>query len=158
MKIISATSETPGMTKEEVDKFLAGNLMLQMATIDKQGEPNIQPVWFYYDKKGEKLLVTTSKLAKKVQNLRNKPSLYFSVDDENFPYKGVKGRGSVNIIEDSNRAVSEGDKISMKYLGTLDHPIAKMITEHSKKGDNVLIEVSPKFFSTWDYSKSTTSI
>ena len=146
------------MTKEEVDKFLAGNLMLQMATIDKQGEPNIQPVWFYYDKKGEKLLVTTSKLAKKVQNLRNKPSLYFSVDDENFPYKGVKGRGSVNIIEDSNRAVSEGDKISMKYLGTLDHPIAKMITEHSKKGDNVLIEVSPKFFSTWDYSKSTTSI
>jgi PPOX class probable F420-dependent enzyme len=158
MKIISATSETPGMTKEEVDKFLAGNLMLQMATIDKQGEPNIQPVWFYYDKKGEKLLVTTSKLAKKVQNLRNKPSLYFSVDDENFPYKGVKGRGSVNIIEDSNRAVSEGDKISMKYLGTLDHPIAKMITEHSKKGDNVLIEVSPKFFSTWDYSKSNTSI
>jgi general stress protein 26 len=146
------------MTKEEVDKFLAGNLMLQMATIDKQGEPNIQPVWFYYDKKGEKLLVTTSKLAKKVQNLRNKSSLYFSVDDENFPYKGVKGRGSVNIIEDSNRAVSEGDKISMKYLGTLDHPIAKMITEHSKKGDNVLIEVSPKFFSTWDYSKSTTSI
>ena len=158
MKIISATSETPGMTKEEVDKFLAGNLMLQMATIDKQGEPNIQPVWFYYDKKGEKLLVTTSKLAKKVQNLRNKPSLYFSVDDENFPYKGVKGRGSVNIIEDSNRAVSEGDKISMKYLGTLDHPIAKMITAHSKKGENVLIEISPKFFSTWDYSKSTTSI
>ena len=158
MKIISATSETPGMTKEEVDKFLAGNLMLQMATIDKQGEPNIQPVWFYYDKKREKLLVTTSKLAKKVQNLRNKPSLYFSMDDENFPYKGVKGRGSVNIIEDPNRAVSEGDKISMKYLGTLDHPIAKMITEHSKNGDNVLIEVSPKFFSTWDYSKSTTSI
>src|ERR671922_64120 len=158
MKIISATSETPGMTKEEVDKFLAGNLMLQMATIDKQGEPNIQPVWFYYDKKGEKLLVTTSKLAKKVQNLRNKPSLYFSMDDENFPYKGVKGKGSVTIIADPNRTVSEGEKISLKYLGTLDHPIAKMITEHSKKGDNVLIEVSPKFFSTWDYSKSNTSI
>jgi nitroimidazol reductase NimA-like FMN-containing flavoprotein (pyridoxamine 5'-phosphate oxidase superfamily) len=158
MKIISATSETPGMTKEEVDRFLASNLMLQMATIDEQGEPNIQPVWFYYDKNREKLLITTSKLAKKVQNLRNKPILYFSIDDENFPYKGVKGKGSMTIIADPNRTVSEGDKISMKYLGTLDHPIAKMITEHSKKGENVLIEISPKFFSTWDYGKSTAGV
>ena len=41
----------------------------------------------------------------------------------------------------------------MKYLGTLDHPLAKMITENSKNGDNVLIEISPKFFSTWDFGK-----
>jgi hypothetical protein len=41
----------------------------------------------------------------------------------------------------------------LKYLGTLDHPIAKMISEGSKRGDNVVIEISPKFFSTWDYGK-----
>jgi hypothetical protein len=35
------------------------------------------------------LLVTTSKIAKKTQNLRNKPGLYFSIDDGNFLYKGV---------------------------------------------------------------------
>ena len=98
-------------------------------------------------------MVTTSKIARKTKNLRNKPILYFSTDDENFPYKGVKGKGSVTIVEDPKRTVSEGEKISMKYLGTLDHPIAKMITESSKNGDNVLIEISPKFFSTWDYSK-----
>jgi hypothetical protein len=40
--------ETPGMTKEEVDRFLESKLMLQMSTIDEQGESNIQPVWFYY--------------------------------------------------------------------------------------------------------------
>jgi nitroimidazol reductase NimA-like FMN-containing flavoprotein (pyridoxamine 5'-phosphate oxidase superfamily) len=153
MKIISATTETPAMTNEEVDRFLESKLMLQMSTIDEQGEPNIQPVWFYYDKNREKLLITTSKLAKKTQNLRKKPILYFSIDDENFPYKGVKGKGSVNIVEDPGRTVTEGDQISMKYLGTLDHPIAKMITEHSKKGENVIIEISPKFFSTWDYGK-----
>ncbi len=154
MRIISATTETPGMTKEEVDRFLESKLMLQMSTIDEQGEPNIQPVWFYHDKNREKLLITTSKLAKKTQNLRKKPILYFSIDDENFPYKGVKGKGSVTIVEDPDRTVSEGDQISIKYLGTLDHPIAKMITEHSKKGENVVIEISPKFFSTWDYGKA----
>ena len=59
----------------------------------------------------------------------------------------------MNIVDDPNRTVPEGDKISMKSLDTLDHPIAKMITEHSRRGENVLIEISPKFFSTWDYSK-----
>jgi PPOX class probable F420-dependent enzyme len=153
MKIITATTATPGMTKEEIDRFLESKLMLQMSTIDEHGEPNIQPVWFYYDKNREKLLITTSKMSKKTQNLRNKPILYFSIDDENFPYKGVKGKGTVSILEDPNKTVSQADSISMKYLGTLDHPIAKMITENSKKGDNVLIEISPKFFSTWDYGK-----
>ena len=41
----------------------------------------------------------------------------------------------------------------MKYLGTLDHPVAKMITEGAKNGEIVLVEISPKFFSTWDYGK-----
>jgi hypothetical protein len=59
----------------------------------------------------------------------------------------------VTIIEEPDRTVLEGEKISLKYLGTLEHPIAKMITEHSKKGDNVVIEINPKFFSTWDYGK-----
>jgi S-ribosylhomocysteine lyase LuxS involved in autoinducer biosynthesis len=52
-----------------------------------------------------------------------------------------------------NKVVPQADKISMKYLGTLNHPIAKMITDSSKKGEVVIVEISPKFFSAWDYSK-----
>ena len=59
----------------------------------------------------------------------------------------------MTIIEDTERTTSEAEKINVKYLGTLDHLIAKMITEHSKKRDNVVIEISPNFFSTWDYGK-----
>jgi len=77
MKIVNATSEIPSMTREEVERFLESKLNLQMAIIDEHGEPNIQPVWFYYDKNGEKLSITTSKLAKKTQNLQNKPTIYF---------------------------------------------------------------------------------
>jgi PPOX class probable F420-dependent enzyme len=141
------------MTREEAERFLESKLNLQLATLDEQGEPNIQPVWFYYDQNREKLTITTSKSAKKTQNLRNKPAVYFSIDDENLPYKGVKGKGLVTIVEDPDRVVLQADKISMKYLGTLDNPIAKRRTDHSKKGENVVIEISPKFFSTWDYGK-----
>lgn len=154
MKILAATSEIPSMTREEAETFLESKLNLQIATIDEQGEPNIQPVWFYYDKNTEKLIITTSKSAKKTRNLRNKPSVYYSIDDENLPYKGVKGKGIVTIVEDPDRVVTQADRISMKYLGTLDHPIAKMITDSSKKGEVVVIEISPKFFSTWDYGKT----
>ena len=118
MKLITANNRIPNMAKEEIDRFLESKLMLQMSTIDEKGEPNIQPVWFHYDNNREKFLIITYKTYKKIQNLRNKPILYFSIDDGNFPYKGVKGKGLANIVEDPNRTVPEGDKISMKYLGT----------------------------------------
>ena len=153
MKIFDATSGIPGMTREEAERFLESKLNLHIASIDEKGEPNIQPVWFFYDKDQGKLLITTSKLAKKTQNLRRKPTLYFSIDNENPPYKGVKGKGIATIMEDPNRIVPQADKISMKYLGTLDHPAAKEMADRSKKGEGVLVEISPKFFSTWDFGK-----
>jgi predicted pyridoxine 5'-phosphate oxidase superfamily flavin-nucleotide-binding protein len=65
MKIFDATSGIPGMTREEAERFLESKLNLHIASIDEKGEPNIQPVWFFYDKDQGKLLITTSKLAKK---------------------------------------------------------------------------------------------
>jgi hypothetical protein len=159
MKVVNATYEIPGMTREEAERFLESKLNVQLATIDEKGEPNIQPVWFYYDKDEEKLLMTTSKLAKKTQNLQRRPTIYFSIDyenydDENLPPRGVKGKGTATIVEgDPNRIIPQADRISVKYLGTLDHPVAKMITDGIKKGEIVLVEITPKFFSTWDYSK-----
>ncbi len=153
MKIISAITGTPSMSKEEINTFLENKLNLQIGTIDDEGDPNIQPVWFNYDKNREKFLIITPKAAKKIKNLRKKPNVYFSVDDENLPYKGVKGKGIATVIEDAIKAVSQAKEINMKYLGTLDHPIPKMILESAKKGNHVVVEINPKFFSTWDFAK-----
>ena len=43
----------------------------------------------------------------------------------------------------------------MKYLGTLEHSLAKMIIENTKNGTEVVIELVPKFFSVWDFSKAS---
>jgi PPOX class probable F420-dependent enzyme len=153
IKILTANSAIPSMTREEAERFLESKLNLQIATIDEKGEPNIQPVWFYYDKDEGKLLVLTSKVAKKTQNLSNRPNIYFSIDDENPPYKGVKGKGTAAVVEDPNLIVPQAEKISMKYLGTLDHPAAKEMADRSKNGEGVLVKISPKFFSTWDFGK-----
>jgi hypothetical protein len=39
----------------------------------------------------------------------------------------------------------------MKYLGTFEHPLAKMIIENTKTGTEVVIGIAPKFFSAWDF-------
>jgi nitroimidazol reductase NimA-like FMN-containing flavoprotein (pyridoxamine 5'-phosphate oxidase superfamily) len=59
VKILKASPEIPGMTKEEADRFLENKLNLQFATIDNKGDPNIHPVWFYYDKDEKKLFIMT---------------------------------------------------------------------------------------------------
>jgi general stress protein 26 len=153
MKIISAISGTPSMSEVQVGRFLESKLNLQFGTIDEEGDPNIQPVWFDYDKEKEKLMLITPKAAKKVRNLRSNPNVYFSIDDENYPYKGVKGKGIATIIEDPIKTVPEAEKMNIKYLGTLDHPIPKMILESAQKGSHIVIEIDPKFFSTWDFAK-----
>ncbi len=153
MKTLKAIPEIPSMTMEEADLFLESKLNLQFATVDNKGDPNIQPVWFYYDKNTKKIFIMTGKKTTKSQNVRERPTIYFCVEDGNSPYKGVKGKGVSTISDDLQRVISISNVIIVKYLGTLDNPMAKAISERSKSGEGIIIEITPKFFSTWDFGK-----
>src|SRR6187200_2235842 len=136
------------VTEAEVNELLESKLNIQIATIDQEGYPTIQPLWFLYDKDSGKIYTATQKMTKKVQNIRRNPDkIYFSVDDENYPYKGVKGKAVARISEDIQENISVVRKINTKYLGTLEHPLAKMIIENTTNGIEVVIEIIPKFFS-----------
>lgn len=50
--------------------------------------------------------------------------------------------------------VSIAEKINIKYLGTLEHPLARMLMEFAQNGTEILLEISPRFFSTWDFAKA----
>jgi general stress protein 26 len=101
-----------------------------------------------YDKESSKIFMDTEKMSKKGQNLRRNPDkVYFSIDDDNYPYKGVKGRAGAEISEDIQRNLPIVEKINIKYLGTNEHPLAKMIMDSTKNGITVVIELTPKFFS-----------
>jgi general stress protein 26 len=155
MKIVNARTDFGPMSEAEVDSFLESKLNIQLATIDEMGDPNIQPLWFYFDRNSNKLYVTTGKTTKKVQNIRRNPNkIYFSVDDEKPPMKGVKGKAKITIFEDPQKILPIAEKIYLKYLGTLDHPDAKRLLEYARNGDTVLLEINPRFFSAWDLGKT----
>jgi len=71
-----------------------------------------------------------------------------------MPNTGVKGRGTAIIIKDLGRALPLSEKIITKYLGDLNGKTAKNMVDEVKKGSEVLVEITPQYFSTWDYSKS----
>ena len=76
--------------------------------------------------------------------LQSKLNLQLATIDEN----------GARIIEDHQKVVSMAEKINIKYLGTLEHPLAKMLMEFAQNGTEILLEISPKFFSTWDFAKA----
>jgi general stress protein 26 len=115
----------------------------------------IHPLWFLYDKESGKIYAGTQKTTKKVQNIRTNPDkIYFSVGDENYPYRGLKVKAVARISEDIQENLSIVTKINMKYLGTLEHPLAKMIIENTRNRIEVVIDIVPKFSSAWDFGKA----
>jgi nitroimidazol reductase NimA-like FMN-containing flavoprotein (pyridoxamine 5'-phosphate oxidase superfamily) len=143
----------PGMDQSEIDTFLVSSKTpLRLGTTNSKGEPNIHPVWYHY--MTNRLYLMSYKDAVKVRNLKHNKTIYFSVDTDAMPNKGVKGKGTATIIKDTAKALSLSEKIVAKYLGDLDSNMAKNMIDEVKKGSEVLVEITPQYFSTWDYTKS----
>lgn len=100
----------------------------------------------------QKIYFDTGKQTKKLANICRNSRVYFSFDIEEYPYKCVKGKANTVISEDPARNVPLVEKIATKYLGVLDHPLAKDLVDVAKKGSSVVVELTPKYYSTWDFA------
>jgi nitroimidazol reductase NimA-like FMN-containing flavoprotein (pyridoxamine 5'-phosphate oxidase superfamily) len=142
------------LSESEIIKFLLDSkLNLHLGTIDPDRYPNIHPTWYIYDDTKDVILVETAKQSKKTSNLKKNDKIYFCVDDGNPPYKGIRGKGNVRISSDPETNLPIAEKIMLKYLGSTDHPMAKILLENVRNGNSVILEIKPKYYSTWDYSR-----
>ena len=157
MKILNANPYfgVPLIEQEIKDILTAGTLMIHLGTVDDKGHANIHPAWYYYDTLTKKLYIQTGKQSKKTYNVRNNEIIYFCIDDQNPPYKGVRGKASVKIHEDVNFNTPVAEKILIKYLGNLQHPSAQTLLAAQSKGQLVILELSPIYYSAWDNAKQT---
>jgi general stress protein 26 len=153
MKIMNAS---PGMgtplTEDEIISFLTNSkLNIHIATLDGKGEPNIHPTWYYFDAENRKFYIDTSRTSKKIENLNTRNLVYYCVDDPNQPYKGVRGKGKVRMYEDVTHNIPIAEKIMVRYLGSLAHPMATSLMSNVKNGESIILEITPDYYSTWDY-------
>jgi nitroimidazol reductase NimA-like FMN-containing flavoprotein (pyridoxamine 5'-phosphate oxidase superfamily) len=156
MKILNASEPGLGssLSEEEVRDFLSNSkLFARLGTIDEKEDPNVHPVWYYFD--NDRIYFETGKNSKKVRNIRKRNNIYFCIDETSPPYKGVRGKGIAIISEDISRNVAIAEKIMIKYTGSLDNNMAKFLMDTIKRGEAVIIEIIPLFYATWDHGKGT---
>jgi hypothetical protein len=159
VKVISAHKEplggSPPMTEEDVKNFLTNNngrLLIHMGTIDEKGEPNVFPTGYYFDRDSDKIYITTPKKSKKISNLRLKSIIAYCIDDPNPPYKGVRGKAKVKISEDISHNMAIAKKLLMSSVGSLEDPRSKWQLSETERGEQVILELTPSYYSTWDLS------
>lgn len=110
-----------GTISPEVAKLIEDKNLAFVATLMKDGSPQITPVWV--DLVDGMILVNTAQGRVKQRNVSRDPRVAISIVDRNNPYHMVTVQG--NVVEQTiDGADSHIDKMAKKYLGVDKYPFA----------------------------------
>ena len=119
---------------EPVARLLHGKNLAFVATLMKDGSPQITPTWVDLD--GNDIVINTAKGRVKEKNLSRDPRIAVAITDQNNPYHMVTIRGKV--INQTTRGADEHiDKLSKKYLDLDKYPL------RSPSEKRIIIKISP---------------
>jgi PPOX class probable F420-dependent enzyme len=90
-----------------------------LATIMKDGSPQVTPVWCDYD--GTHVRVNSAKERLKDKNMRRDKRVALSIQDPENPYRYIAIRGTVEQITQDG-ADAHIDALAKKYLGKERYP------------------------------------
>ncbi len=140
------------MTQEELEEFLSKPILARIATVGKNCTPHIAPVWFIYDNGA--IMIGTLKKTKKIKNIKNNPAVAVAIDtivgeSVSGGAKGARFQGKAELVEKDTLETIQ--KLCIKYLGSLDHPIAEQLLHDPSP--SVVIKLKPQKIVSWDSSK-----
>jgi len=120
---------------EPIAKLLEGRNFAFVATLMKDGWPQITPTWV--DLEDGKILVNTAEGRLKQKNISRDGRVAISVIDHNNPYHMVTVRG--RVVEQMKEGADEHiDKLAKKYLGVDKYPL------RSPKEKRIIIKIIPE--------------
>jgi PPOX class probable F420-dependent enzyme len=93
-----------------------------VATLMRDGSPQVTPVWVDYD--GKYVRVNSALGRVKDKNMRRDPRVSLAIQDPDNPYRYLEIRGKVVEIT-QNGADDHINKLSQKYLGKPVYPYRK---------------------------------
>ncbi|MDG7006900.1 MAG: pyridoxamine 5'-phosphate oxidase family protein [Nitrososphaerota archaeon] len=142
-----------GMSEREARRFLTRcRSTLILGTTDADCSPMIHPVWYYFDTANTRLYFYTDPALKKAANIKERSQVYFDVDCDRWPYKGVKGKGRARLVDAKEGAFSIASKILARYVKK-GQPMIRSVLGKVKTGGYVVFEITPAYFTSWDYGK-----
>lgn len=100
---------------ERAKKLLNGKNFAFVATLNKDGSPQLTPTWV--DTDGANVLVNTAIGRQKSKNVTRDPRVTVGVFDSSNPYEYVSISGKVTKKVTGKAADDHIDKLAMKYTG-----------------------------------------
>jgi PPOX class probable F420-dependent enzyme len=117
----------------ESHRDLLDSQFATLATIGRDGIPQLTEVWFLYDEGELKTSLNTSRL--KTRNLRRRPECSLFLLDLGNPYRYMDVRGRAHIEPDDDYAFAR--KLGTKYGGA-------DVREHDGPGESrVIVTIEP---------------
>ena len=99
---------------ENFRDIFAKKAFAHVATVGRDGTPQVTPVWVDYD--GTHVRFNTARGRVKDKNLQRSPKVALSVQDPDNPYRYVQVRGRVVEMTEKD-ADAHIDALSKKYTG-----------------------------------------
>lgn len=104
-----------GPVPDHFNDLLNGAVLGHLATVDANGRPQVNPVWFIWE--DSQLLIGVKGDTGKLRNLRENPWLALSILDPDNSFRYLELRGEV-VAFDEYRDLSFVNRLSRKYRGT----------------------------------------
>jgi PPOX class probable F420-dependent enzyme len=96
-------------------RILDGKNFAHVATIMKDGSPQVSPVWVY--RHGDNVMISTGVARQKTRNLKRDPRVALSIADVANPFPPLQIRGRVVEIITGEPAVEGFVEVTKKYTG-----------------------------------------
>ncbi len=128
-------SKTVGLD-EESRKLFEGKNFAFVATVNRDGSPQVTPVWVDVD--GKYILVNTAIGRVKQRNAKRDPRVAVAILDHSNPYHMVTVQGRVVDQVKGHSAEQHIDKMAKKYTGQERYPNRRPGEER------VLLRIEPR--------------
>ena len=136
------------LVAQEIDKFISDSkIPIRIAFMKSTNSPSVISLWYVC--KDGKIYCAAQKTAKIVSYLRKSSVCGFEIAADKPPYKGVRGNGTVRILNETGAHVLH--LLMEKYLGEKESTLSKLLRDNSKT--EVAIEITPQKIFHRDYSK-----
>ena len=141
------------MTTEEIDTFLDGRRVMNVATIGPTGHPHIVAMWYGF--LDGKVAFWTFAKSQKILNLRRSP-LVSALAEDGATYatlKGVELVGTGRIVEDREQILAIGLSVAERHNGpaAASAEARPFLEAQAAKRLGVVIDVDKVV--SWDHTK-----
>ncbi len=121
--------------------LLDGPVVVALATVMPDGQPQLSPVWCSFD--GTYIWINTARGRQKDKNLSERPMATILAIDPNNPYRYLEVRGTVAESTEEG-AVEHINQLARLYTGKSSYYGEVQPAELAKKETRVIYKIRPK--------------